>query len=570
MLAEKTPKILDAEHLLESANNSARHFRTAYFAYLTVMIYIFIIVLSTDQELLFRAGDKPLPLVHISVPIVAFFTWMPWTLLVLHFYLLIQVRFLSNKVHFYRQEINNYLKSRNIRKAKMLLAPIPLVHILVEGKAGFKQHKMLYLIVFVSLVVFPLIVLIVAQMKFLPYQDEIITWSHRAVILIDVLVLSHFWRDIFGSHKGKMIWIRSIVGLLVILLVVFVFIFIDFPSNKIYNHFTASFYKLEATNKIMPNRFVLLNRKLVEREPAPELLAVHLEGQTDNANLIGQSSSTWCQYADSLDLKNRNFRKAQLKRTALCKVTLQDADLTDADLSDANLMGANLEDADLTSANLQGANLTSADIRGANLTSAILFDADITSASLLAANLTSAYLNSANLTSANLNSVNLINADLRGANFTGADLRGASLTSANLQGANLTHTNLGAANFIDANLLSASLISANLQVVDLTSANLSSTNFSDAILEGATLDFTWFWESFDLEERAYFPIGIPRGGDDILKPEYLCPWSFHPSSYYDIPEYINEDGEVEQEKLKERLKQIIEKNCKRYELKSTR
>ncbi len=549
------PKILDAEYLLESANDSARHFRNIYAVYLTVMIYIFIIVLSTEQELLFRAGDKQLPLVHIRVPIVEFFTWMPLALLVLHFYLLIQVTFLSDKVLLYKQEISYCLISKeDIRKAKMLLASLPLVHILVEEKLieekAKLERKMLYLIVFVSLVVFPLIVLIVTQIKFLPYQDGLITWSHRIVILIDVLMLWGFGRHILESHEGKTIWINSIAGLLLVITPAFVVIviFINFPGSKIYNPVTASFYELEWVKKIMPNRFVLPDRKLVEREPAPELLAVHLEGQTDNENLINQSSSIWCRYADSLDLEGRNFREAELQGATLCKATLQNANLTEAFLFLANLTGADLWKADLTDADLWRANLTDADLWDANLTDAGLEDA----------NLTDAYLADANLTDASLWRANLTLANIRDANLTSAYLREANLTSTDLRETDFTGADLGRANLTDAYLANANLTDANLIYSNLTAANLSKADFSKALLGDRTiLDFTWVW-------GLSFPKGIPRGWDDTLKPEYLCPEGFDVSDHIDISEYIDEYGRSEQEKLKKRLKQIIEKNCEPY------
>ena len=629
MLTYTTPKILDEEHFLEAANNSARHFRNVYLAYLTVMIYIFIIILSTDQELLFHAGDKQLPLIHISVPIVAFFTWMPLALLVLHFYLLIQVKFLSDKVRLYKQRLNNLLEDKeDICEAKMLLASVPLVHILVEGKEEFKQHKMLYLIVFVSLVVFPLIVLIVTQIAFLPYQSELTTWIHRIVILIDVFLLWYFWHHIFGSHEGKTIWINSIAGLLGIVTLVFVFMFINFPGSKIYNPVTASFYELEWVNEIMPNHFDLPNRKLVKKEPAPELLAVHLEKQTDNENLINQRSSIWCRHADPLDLKGRNFREAQLRGAALCKATLLDANLTDAnlnnailisanltsatlihanlteaDLEKAILISANLRDADLIEAYLEKADLSGADLRqadlsradldeadldkadlrqadlsGADLDEADLYKADLRQADLSGADLIEANLDEADLRQADLSKADLIEADLYKADLSkadlykadlsradldeadlsGADLDKADLSEVDLDEADLSGADLTSANLIGADLIETDLTQANLRRANLIAANLSKTNFSNAVLDDRTiLNFTWVWESSDSKE-ANFPTGIPRDWSATLKPRYLCPRRFN------VSKYINKDDEVEQEKLKKRLEQIIKSKCELY------
>ena len=555
-----------------------------YIAYLTVMIYIVIIVLSTDQELLFRAGDKQLPLINISMPIVTLFTWMPWALLVLHFYLLIQVAFLSEKVSLYRQGLNDQLRSReSTRKAKTLVASVPLVHILVEEKAKSTYAILLYLIVFVSLAVFPLMVLIMTQITFLPYQSELITWFHRIVILIDVLMLWYFWHHIFGSHRGKItILFKRIAGVLGILILVFVVIFINFPGNKIYSYATASFYKLEAVNEMMPNRFVSLSRELVKREPAAELLAAYIKGQMGDETLIEPGSPIWCQYAVPLDLRDRNFRKAYLKDAILCGAILQNADFTDANLKDTILTSANLERAILTNARLIRANLTSA-----NLERAILTNANLNSVNLTSANLERVILTNENLRKANLRDANLRRADLRNANLRKADLRNANLRKADLREANLERTNLREANLErtdlreanleravlrnvnfskaelwDADLSKADLKQADLKYADLTAANLSRTDFSNVILNNRTiLDLIWVWESSDSEEK-YFPMGIPVNWNNKpqpkIKPEYLCPEGF------DVSEYIDKDDEVGREQLKAQLKQIIEKKCKPY------
>ena len=570
MLEDKTSKIPDAEHLLESANDSARHFRNVYTVYLTIMIYTFIIVLSTHQLSLLLDYrqllmiDKQLPFVNISVPTISFFTWIPWALLVLHFYLLIQAKFLFEKVHSYKQEINNRLISKeDIRKAKMLLVSVPLVHILVEEKAKF------YLIVFLFLAALPLMVLISAAIKFLPYQDEAITTAHHIVILIYLSGLWYFKHHILRSHEKGTIWISSITGIFGIIIFAFVVIFINFPGNRTYSPIAASFHELKMVNEIMPNRLVLSGYKLVRREPAPELLAAYIKKQMCDENLIEPGSPIWCQYADPLDLRGRSLRKAQLQRTILCKATLQEADLTDADLWSANLTDANLKRANLTDADLWYANLTDANLWSADLTDTGLWYADLTDANLQSANLTNADLQSANLTDADLQSANLIDADLSGANLTDADLFRANLTNADLFRANLTNADLEGANLTDADLFRADLTDADLENANLTAANLSQTDFSDAILEGATLDFTWFWESSSLEEEGNFPIGIPKGWDDTLKPEYLCPQGFSISDYIKISKYIGEYGGLEREELQAQLKKIMEENCTPYNPQNT-
>ena len=539
MQEDKTPRILDEGYLLESANDSARHFRNVYVAYLIVMTYIFITILSTDQELLFRADNKQLPLIHISVPIVAFFTWMPWVLLVVHFYLLIQAVFLSEKVRLYKEALNNHLESSaDINKAKKLLVSVPLIHILVEEKPKWENLWLLYAMVLFSLIIFPLAALIGAQITFLPYQSGLITWLHRVVITIDILILWYFWHRIFGYHKGKMQTLlkRGVSGF-TLLVLVFVLALIDLPGN---NYASNAFYKLEWVNKIMPNYFDLPKYTLVKKEPAPELLA------RNDDETIQPGGLTWCRYAVPFDLKNRNFRGAQLQEAILCKTVLRDSDLTSANLTSAKLGNANFATANLTSAQFENADLTFAQFQNTDLTSAQFQNADLTSAQFQNADLTFAQFQNADLTFAQFQ-----NADLTSANLTFAKLGDANFVTANLRDANLISADLQNTNLTSADLQNANLTSANLRGADLTAVNLSKTNFSSAVLSSVTLSHTWIWLGPD-----NFPKGVPSKRRTKLKPEYLCP------SGFDLADNKDNKKEYQADRLKKIIK-AIEDSCER-------
>ena len=90
------------DRLRESADASARNFRTVYVSYLVIALYILVIISSTDHDLLFRAGDVQAPVINVGMPVVWFFTFVPWILLFLHFNLMLQGTFLARKVSAFR------------------------------------------------------------------------------------------------------------------------------------------------------------------------------------------------------------------------------------------------------------------------------------------------------------------------------------------------------------------------------------------------------------------------------------------------------------------------------------
>ena len=501
---EKPCDFVNAQRLLESANDSARHFRTVYVTYLTVMIYTFVFILSTDQELLFKAGDKHLPQVNMNIPIKEFFTYMPWILLVIHFHLLIQASFLVGKVQDYVAKIKDELEPQEeIDKAHRLLFPASLAHTFRAGKLQW----ILYLIIF--LVIFPLGTLIFTQIRFLPYQSEGITLLHRIIIIIDIVLLWYFWYYIYISknknlRKEKLykrfIW-AFVYGLIIVLITLPIVVFVrvlDFPGKNpipFENPNLSKFYNLISEIKPNYNRFNLPNSTLVKREPSSKILAAYYirEGKL----LTKHDESVWCELTEPLNLSNRNLRDAKLSKAKICSADLTRADLTRADLKETILTGANLTETILTGTILGKANLRGTNLRQANLTKKYLAEVDLTKADLTKADLTSVFLWKANLTGTVFTNASLTNADLTravlteavliDANLSDVVLTDASLTNANLTKAILTNANLSDANLTKAVLTEAVLIDANLSDANLTKAVLTETDFTGTTLKKANL-----------------------------------------------------------------------------------
>ena len=510
---------------LESANDSARHFRTVYSFYLFFALYFLINVLVTDQELLFREGHIQMPIVNVSVPVVRFFIVSPLVLLILHLNLLIQALFLSKKIALYSLELARFGGSeKSNREALDSLFPMPLVYLIANS---YKNKSMIWLlgtVVFISIAILPITILIFSQVQFLPYQNENFTWIHRITVLVDIGMLCWIWPHITLPNKSwrdgyRKIGYRNLFLATMILSVLFTFAFyvtgggISRLLPEALDNRLSTYYK---------RNFDLSTKVLVSEEPAPVLLSAHYSaecipkiGEDCNSRIIKPESEFWCKQAKPLILNKRILKGAILSNTILCAVKLEDADLTGAklkdanmneaylfkanltkaDLTEANLSEANLSEANLTRADLSEANLTEADLTRADLTEANLTEADLSGADLVEANLFGADLEYADLTEAdlfgaNLSEANLFGADLAEANLFGADLEYADLTEADLFGADLVLANLTEANLTRADLTEADLAEANLTRADLTGADLSGADLDEADLTGANLFFT--------------------------------------------------------------------------------
>ena len=500
MAQEQPAPFPDTAHFLDAANDSARNFRAVYVTYLIIASYIAVTIFSADDELLFRVGNVQIPIINTSATVEGFFKFAPWILFLLHLNVLMQAMFLSTKVRRYTSALDD---DRNtpascIKKthAPGLLFPAPLAHFLVAGDQQKSTQSILWVVVvFISIVLLSPSILIYAEIHFLTYQSESITWGHRIVILLDLILLWWLWpRIITPPDTGWKEWWRQSrtwkrrTAFVSVATGIFVGVIADIPGSTMEIFILPN--ALRDWREPFYLKYQLSSQILVQEEPSPEILAAHLaacksqnsDDRTDCQTEIKPGTSIWCQHAKLLPLQKRAFRHANLSGAILC-----DADLSSAALQGADLRFAKLQGADLGFAKLQGANLRSAELQGADLAFAELQGAHLSSAELQSANLRFAKLQGANLHAIKLQGADLRSAALQGADLRSAALQGANLSHAALQGAHLRFAKLQDANLSEAALQGADLSYTELQGADLRKAELRGTDLRFAALQGAHL-----------------------------------------------------------------------------------
>lgn len=191
--------------------------------------------------------------------------------------------------------------------------------------------------------------------------------------------------------------------------------------------------------------------------------------------------------------------------------SLRGAELTKADLSKSSLLRINLQDSDLTGSIFKNAYLIAGNFQNAKMEEANFEEAILKGAKFHGARMAKIILKKANLQNAKFNIARMWNADLREANLYKADLPEAYLVDANLANANLRNSNLSNANLRRVNLTGANLRKSNLTRTDLREVILDDVmvdsvncfdKFADFRVEG--LDYvrsTYYVESLKREDE---------------------------------------------------------------------
>ena len=189
----------DASDLLELVNDAARAVGTRFVTFLTVGVYVAITIASTTDEMLIKGSLVTLPLLNTQIPIsgwFGFYTVAPWLIVGLHVDLLLQLSMLGNKLSNFNAAV-----SRLDGAVRQRFRDRMPTFYYVQFLAGQTSSRLLYvlsgLLLYATLILFPLVLLCWIQVRFLSLHDVRITWIHRLAVIADIaLLLAFLWRPL--------------------------------------------------------------------------------------------------------------------------------------------------------------------------------------------------------------------------------------------------------------------------------------------------------------------------------------------------------------------------------------
>ena len=490
------------ERLLEPANAASQLTRNMYLTYLLVGLYIGIIVWGTTDEQLLRNEPVALPLLNLGLPLLGFYGAVPWLFVLLHGNLLLQLYLLARKLFRLDEAIQGLETSEEQEEQRLRLFPFLFNQLLMPDDNSRIVRILMKAVVLGTMIVLPVCLLLFAQVQFVRYQSDLITWWQRLAVTADVVLLWVLW-PLIVQPKGesgewrrraalplvmnrsgelRVWWIRVAVPLtdrFSGLEAISSFDFAQFADRRRQGlRLTLEARVLWAVTSVFAISCIVVwplglepnwRDDLWQRWRRIELAQNTVLVEEGSASTVAKlSSRNWkdgqgenlLDEIIGLNLKGRNLRYAVLKRTVLTK-----SDLREADLQGADLFGVQLQGAQLRGAQLQGADLKRARLQGAFLAIAQLQGADLLQAQLQGAVLFEAQLQGAILVGADLQGADLRGAQLQGADLHGAQLQGADLRKAHIAGARTEGADLGKVHITGARTEGAKFAFSDLQAL---------------------------------------------------------------------------------------------------------
>src|SRR3954451_12676041 len=201
-------KARDLQALRDAVDQAAAVSGALWLSYIFAFLYLAISAGAVTHKDLFFENPVKLPFLNVELPLIAFFTLGPLLFLIVHWYTLLHFALLAGKVGAFHTELEAQIHHPETRARLRRQLPS---NIFVQFLAGPRDTRegvfglMLRLIAWISLIVAPVLLLVLFQLQFLPYHDEVVSWWQRIAIVIDLVLLWILWPFI---ARGTNTWLR--------------------------------------------------------------------------------------------------------------------------------------------------------------------------------------------------------------------------------------------------------------------------------------------------------------------------------------------------------------------------
>ena len=530
------------DKLLDSANTASEQLKVLHLTFMAVCAYVLVIAFgTTDLDLLIGKGVK-LPVIDVEMPIIGFYAVAPFIIVLVHFNLLLQLQLLSRKLFSFDSVVP---QNDGVGGLRDRLHIFPYTCYLV-GNATPTVHLLAGMMVSITIVLLPLLTLFAIQVRFLAYQDQIVTWWQRFAIWLDLTVIAilwpiilhpkddwrAYWTELIKTYfSRRRVWLVPLAMLVANTLMLFsttYLIFVAFTLYLLTPPMAVLLYVWKAFRGPRRRRTIILfvisvlffsasvNMVIQARGALPLIGSLLLAASIALPQLLFFWNTNaprgsfilivtlWFglllplgfmvdgEILESLVVRaQRNsavrsvfsgFFLNNFRRLSVTEQVLFAKSVTPEILN--LIRSGSWREAEKR---VQPINLVGRSLRHADFTKSILVGADLRYAQMQGAILEFVQLQSANLDSAELQGSILNYSQLQGAGLHFSKLQGASLRHAQLQGASLDLAQLQGAKLDSAQLQGASLRHAQLQGVSMEAAQLQGANLDSAKLLGANL-----------------------------------------------------------------------------------
>jgi len=424
--------------------------RNAWMFFMALHAYFFIALAGITHRDLLLSTAVSLPLLDVDVGLRPFFLFGPLILVLIHFGILLQHAMLARKIHELHDRVTRFEGQGGFRthRVRIQLHSYFYTQLIAGPYRSRLFAAFLSLMTWLTLVIFPVLLLLDFQVTFLPFHDLATTWAHRVYLVLDLAVMAIFgiymrypsksFVSGFGANMAQRPLSFMASGLFCMAAIAFSYAVATVPDETMDRVMAA----IPATRTPVPVG------ESSGRKPRAAFwpTAMLFEGNVDHlsgrpASLFGRNLVV----TDADLVRDADFTSGEtsisLRRRDLRYGAFDRSDMHQADLTGVIADGASFRETNLKGFKGERAELPNTDFWRALLTNQTLNGQAVRESQMRRVNMRNASLGEANLRFIDLEGAAFEGADLRGAILDGANLTGASFAGADLRGAKIDQKN---------------------------------------------------------------------------------------------------------------------------------
>src|SRR5262245_10225552 len=191
-MADSKIDTLDVGALERSVNDSAGRVSGIWLSFVAFSAYLAAAASMISHRQIFLEEPIKLPTINIDLPLLASAILLPLLYVIYHVYVLLQVVLLARTADAYNEAVAHSVpESADSTRLRQRLANTLFAQLFAgsprerEGVLGWLLRMMAW----VTLAIAPVCVLLVFEIKFLPFHSLPVTWTHRILIAADLVAV---------------------------------------------------------------------------------------------------------------------------------------------------------------------------------------------------------------------------------------------------------------------------------------------------------------------------------------------------------------------------------------------
>ncbi|MGZ5127733.1 MAG: hypothetical protein ACXWC1_33620, partial [Burkholderiales bacterium] len=212
VVADSKIDSLDVGALERSVNDSAGRVSGIWLSFVAFSAYVAATASMISHRQIFLEDPIKLPTLNIDLPLLAAAILLPLLFVIYHVFVLVQVVLLARTAAAYNEAIEHAVPDpADSTRVRQRLANTLFAQLFAGSpreRTGY-VGGLLRAMVWLTLAIGPVFVLLVIQLKFLPYHSHVVTWTQRALLMLDVLSILLLWAGALDARRDialRFVW----------------------------------------------------------------------------------------------------------------------------------------------------------------------------------------------------------------------------------------------------------------------------------------------------------------------------------------------------------------------------